>query len=569
MLITERQLPTDFPSLPVHPILARIYASRGVKHEQELELTLKHLIPWNQLKDIDKAVALLLPIVQQGKKLLIVGDFDVDGATSTALTIRALRALGATQVSYLVPNRFDYGYGLSPELAQVALQQAPDLIMTVDNGIASHAGIELAKRSGVPVLVTDHHLPAATLPSAAAIVNPNQPDCRFPSKAACGCTVAFYVMLALRAKLVELNALPEPAPNFAELLDLVALATVADVVPLDRNNRILVEQGLRRIRSGHSHAGINALIEVAGRQASKLVAADFGFGLGPRINAAGRLDDMSLGIECLLTDNFEQARQLAQELDEMNRSRREIEQGMQLEAQRYLDKLSLQNNHPHGLVLYQNDWHQGVIGILASRVKEQAHRPVVVLADGEDGLIKGSARSIPGFHLRDALAELDSAAPHLMTKFGGHAMAAGLSLERSSIDEFRKLFEQICAAHLTPAQLQQRVETDGSLSSQDFTLELAQQLRMAGPWGQTFPEPSFVGDFLVLEQRLLKERHLKMWLKPLGTEQVLEAIWFGINLKEWPDPQVKQVKLAYQLDVNEFRGEQNIQLMVRAVLKLA
>ncbi|MFY9179446.1 MAG: single-stranded-DNA-specific exonuclease RecJ [Venatoribacter sp.] len=569
MLITERQLPTDFPSLPVHPILARIYASRGVKHEQELELTLKHLIPWNQLKDIDKAVALLLPIVQQGKKLLIVGDFDVDGATSTALTIRALRALGATQVSYLVPNRFDYGYGLSPELAQVALQQAPDLIMTVDNGIASHAGIELAKRSGVPVLVTDHHLPAATLPSAAAIVNPNQPDCRFPSKAACGCTVAFYVMLALRAKLVELNALPEPAPNFAELLDLVALATVADVVPLDRNNRILVEQGLRRIRSGHGHAGINALIEVAGRQASKLVAADFGFGLGPRINAAGRLDDMSLGIECLLTDNFEQARQLAQELDEMNRSRREIEQGMQLEAQRYLDKLSLQNNHPHGLVLYQHDWHQGVIGILASRVKEQAHRPVVVLADGEDGLIKGSARSIPGFHLRDALAELDSAAPHLITKFGGHAMAAGLSLERGSIDEFRKLFEQICAAHLTPAQLQQRVETDGSLSSQDFTLDLAQQLRMAGPWGQTFPEPSFVGDFLVLEQRLLKERHLKMWLKPLGTEQVLEAIWFGINLKEWPDPQVKQVKLAYQLDVNEFRGEQNIQLMVRAVLKLA
>ena len=370
MQISERIVPTLTTHLAVHPVLARVYAARGVTEPDQLELVLQRLEPWYNLKGITAAVELLIPVVTEGKRLLVVGDFDVDGATSTALVIRALRMLGATQLDYLVPNRFDFGYGLSPELVDVAAERKPDIIMTVDNGIASMEGVERAASYGIPVLVTDHHLAAAELPKAAAIVNPNQPGCEFVSKAACGCTVAFYVMLALRAKLVELNLLPQPAPNLAQLLDLVALATVADVVPLDKNNRILVEQGLLRIRAGHTIAGIKALLNVSGRKAEQLVAADFGFALGPRLNAAGRLDDMSVGIECLLTDDFQQAMQHAQVMDEMNRDRRSIEQGMHQEAIQYLANFDAGENLPTGLVLHQEDWHQGVVGILASRIKE-------------------------------------------------------------------------------------------------------------------------------------------------------------------------------------------------------
>lgn len=564
--LLERPLPSQLPSLPVHPVLARIYASRGITQAEELELTLNRLLPWQSLKGITQAVDVLLPVVLEGKHLLVVGDFDVDGAASTALAIRALRLLGAKHVQYLVPNRFDYGYGLSPELVDVAVTLKPDLIMTVDNGIASTAGVARARSYGLEVLITDHHLPAEELPEAVAIVNPNQPGCEFASKAACGCTVVFYLMLALRARLIELGALAT-SPNMAQLLDLVALATVADVVPLDRNNRILVEQGLKRIRAGFAHAGIKALLQVAGRAPTKLVAADFGFAIGPRLNAAGRLDDMSLGIECLLTDDFEQALSLAQTLDDMNKERRSIEQGMQHEALQYLQRFDQQQYLPTGLVLYQSDWHQGVIGILASRIKEKTHRPVIALAADEQGWLKGSARSVPGLNIRDALAEVDNQAPYLLQKFGGHAMAAGLTLAAEHLDEFKQRFDAVCQRHLSAEQLQHQLCTDGELAGSDFNFELAQILRSAGPWGQNFPEPLFSGQFQLLQQRLVAERHLKMTLKSLQSDHYVDAIWFGVDLAQWPDMQVEHITLAYQLDINEYQGQQNVQLLVRAGIK--
>lgn len=567
MQIRQRRVNESSSNLPVHPVLARVYAARGVTHTDELELVLKRLEPWYQMQGIAEAVELLLPIVTENKRLLVVGDFDVDGATSTALVIRALSMLGATHLDYLVPNRFDFGYGLSPELVDVAVERKPDLIMTVDNGIASVAGVERAAAFGIPVLVTDHHLAADVLPKAAAIVNPNQPGCEFPSKAACGCTVAFYLMLALRAKMAELNLLPQPAPNLAQLLDLVALATVADVVPLDKNNRILVEQGLLRIRAGHCIAGIKALLEVSKRNAKQLVAADFGFALGPRINAAGRLDDISLGIECLLTNDFSQAMQYAQVLDEMNRDRRSIEQGMQHEAVQYLADFEATDDLPTGLVLHQSDWHQGVIGILASRVKEKTHRPVIAMATADDGTLKGSARSIPGLHIRDALDAVHKQAPHLIQKFGGHAMAAGLTLSADGLDEFRQRFDWVCRQHLSADQLQQTIETDGRLQPAEFNFELAHELRMAGPWGQNFPEPVFEGHFQIINQRIVGERHLKLLLRLEETQQVFDAIWFGVDLQQWPDTQTEWVKVAYQLDINEFRGQLNLQLMVKGAIK--
>lgn len=563
--ITERPLPADWTLPGIHPVLQRIYAARGATSSADLELTLKALQPFASMKGIDAAVTLLLPVVCEGRRLLIVGDFDVDGASSTALAIRALRMLGAADVQYLVPNRFDYGYGLSAELAAVAIGMAPDLIMTVDNGIAANDGIALVKQAGIPVLVTDHHLAGATLPDADAIVNPNQPGCDFPSKAACGCTVVFYLMLALRARLQHLQLLPEPAPNLAQLLDLVALATVADVVPLDHNNRILVEQGLRRIRAGHACAGILALLQVAGRESARVVAADFGFAIGPRLNAAGRLDDMSIGIECLLTDDPLRALDLARTLDEMNRDRRDIEQGMQQEALTFLQQFDVSGQLPTGLCLYHPDWHQGVIGILASRIKERVHRPVIALAADEQGMLKGSARSIAGLHMRDALDEVDKRAPYLMKKFGGHAMAAGLTLNAGALEEFSALFDEVCQRHLSVAQLQQQVETDGVLAAADMSLELAQLLRWAGPWGQAFPEPVFHGRFRLLQQRIVGERHLKVVLQPDGDERLLDGIWFNIDVKHWPDEQVDVVRCAFQLDVNEFRGRQSVQLLIRSM----
>ncbi|MAK90288.1 MAG: single-stranded-DNA-specific exonuclease RecJ, partial [Oleibacter sp.] len=546
--ITRRSLPSEWnlPGLP--PLLQRIYAARGVTSAGDLELGLGALIPYQQMKGIADAVELLIPVVTEGRRLLVVGDFDVDGATSTALAIRALSMLGAADVQYLVPNRFDFGYGLSPELVEVAITMKPDLIMTVDNGIASVEGVKAAAAAGIPVLVTDHHLPGDTLPDAAAIVNPNQPGCPFPSKAACGCTVVFYLMLALRATMKERGLLAEPAPNMGRLLDLVALATVADVVPLDHNNRILVEQGLRRIRAGAACAGIFALLQVAGREASRIVSADFGFAVGPRLNAAGRLDDMSLGIECLLTDDPVRALNLARTLDEMNRDRRTIEQGMQEEALKFLSQFDEQQALPVGVCLYQADWHQGVIGILASRIKEKVHRPVIAMAAGDDGLLKGSARSIAGLHMRDALDEVDKAVPGLIKKFGGHAMAAGMTIEASGFAEFARQFDRVCRRHLDEASLQEQIETDGSLDTADYSLELAQQLKWSGPWGQQFPEPVFSGVFRIVQQRIVGERHLKLVLQPDGSNMVLDAIWFNIDVKSWPNHQADQVEAVFQLD---------------------
>ena len=563
--ITRRSLPSEWnlPGLP--PLLQRIYAARGVTSAGDLELGLGALIPYQQMKGIADAVELLIPVVTEGRRLLVVGDFDVDGATSTALAIRALSMLGAVDVQYLVPNRFDFGYGLSPELVEVAITMKPDLIMTVDNGIASVEGVKAAAAAGIPVLVTDHHLPGDTLPDAAAIVNPNQPGCPFPSKAACGCTVVFYLMLALRATMKERGLLAEPAPNMGRLLDLVALATVADVVPLDHNNRILVEQGLRRIRAGAACAGIFALLQVAGREASRIVSADFGFAVGPRLNAAGRLDDMSLGIECLLTDDPVRALNLARTLDEMNRDRRTIEQGMQEEALKFLSQFDEQQALPVGVCLYQADWHQGVIGILASRIKEKVHRPVIAMAAGDDGLLKGSARSIPGLHMRDALDEVDKAVPGLIKKFGGHAMAAGMTIEASGFAEFARQFDRVCRRHLDEASLKEQIETDGSLDTADYSLELAQQLKWSGPWGQQFPEPVFSGVFRIVQQRIVGERHLKLVLQPDGSNMVLDAIWFNIDVKSWPNHQADQVEAVFQLDVNEYRGRQSVQLMVKTL----
>jgi len=563
--IIQRSIPSHWHLPDTPSLLQRVYAARGVTNADDLQLVLPALIPYQQLKGINAAVELLLPVVTEGKRLLVVGDFDVDGATSTALAIRALTMLGASDVQYLVPNRFDFGYGLSPELVEVAVAMKPDLIMTVDNGIASVDGVQAAANAGIPVLVTDHHLPGNSLPEAAAIVNPNQPGCDFPSKSACGCTVVFYLMLALRAEMKARGLLPEPAPNMAQLLDLVALATVADVVSLDHNNRILVEQGLRRIRAGFACAGVLALLQVAGRESSRAVAADFGFSVGPRLNAAGRLDDMSLGIECLLTDDPQRALNLARTLDDMNRDRRRIEQGMQEEAMKFLNRFDAQQDLPVGVCLYQADWHQGVIGILASRIKEKVHRPVIAMAAGEGGWLKGSARSISGLHMRDALDEVDKAAPGLIKKFGGHAMAAGLTLEASGYEKFARLFDEVCRRHLTESQLQEQLETDGSLSVEEYSLELAHLLKWGGPWGQGFPEPLFSGHFRLVQQRIVGERHLKMVLQPEGSDLALDAIWFNIDTQVWPDHQVDSVEAVFQLDVNEYRGRQSLQLMIKAL----
>ncbi len=564
--IRVRQTDTEQTLPDLHPVLSRVYQSRGIATPDDLNLQLAGLVPYHEMLGIDGAVSALMPVVTQGKRLLVVGDFDADGATSTAVALRALRMMGAPNLDYLVPNRFDFGYGLSPELVEVAIERRPDLIMTVDNGIASVSGVAAANAAGIPVVVTDHHLPGDELPEALAIVNPNQKGCAFPSKAACGCTVVFYLMLALRACLSEegwfdRSGAGQP-PNLASLIDLVALATVADVVPLDKNNRILVEQGLRRIRAGKCQPGILALLQTAKRDHRQLVSSDLGFAVGPRINAAGRLDDMSLGIECLLTDDFNRAMDIATELDAFNRDRRQIEQAMQGEALALLERMDANPADGYGVCLYHPEWHQGVIGILASRIKERLHRPVIAFARGEAGEIKGSARSITGLHIRDALDRVDRMAPGIIVKFGGHAMAAGLTLAEGTFERFSALFDDACKAMLSEDALQQILETDGSLASADFNMALAEALRLGGPWGQAFPEPQFSGTFRLVQQRLVGGNHLKLVLQPEGTDQAIDAIWFGIDPSVWPDHSREKVTCVYQLDINEFRGERNLQLRV-------
>ena len=552
-------------SAAVPTLLQRLYASRGLSRDADLESGLEHL-PKPEMKGMTEACALLASALEKQHRLLIVGDFDCDGATSTSLAVLGLRALGAADVDYLVPNRFEYGYGLTPEIVAVAAERQPDLIITVDNGISSIDGVAAAAKLGIPVLVTDHHLPGDTLPQAAAIVNPNQHGCPFVGKSLAGVGVMFYVLLALRSELQQrgwFNA-ERVKPNLAEFLDLVALGTVADVVPLEQLNRILVEQGLRRIRAGRCRPGIQALLQVAGKESGRLVASDMGFAIGPRLNAAGRLDDMSLGIRCLLTDDADTALSLAAELDDLNRERRAIEQSMKDDAMRVLAHLQLDPTAvPNGICLYDPTWHQGVVGILASRIKDRYHRPVIAFADADDDEIKGSARSIPGLHMRDALDLIAKRNPGLLNKFGGHAMAAGMSLAKVDYGRFAEAFDAIVAELTSPEQLTAAVYSDGELTTQDLSLERAELLRSAGPWGQNFPEPLFHGRFKLVQQRIVGARHLKMVLAPeQGGEPVFDAIAFNIDTDVWPNPATEYVELVYKLDSNLFRERLSLQLMV-------
>lgn len=555
------ELPADLP-----PLLRRLYASRGVRSARELERSVKGMLPWQQLSGIDNAVEILYNAFREGIRIIVVGDFDADGATSTALSVLGMRALGCDNISYLVPNRFEDGYGLSPDVVDQAKARGAQLIVTVDNGISSHAGVAHAKTLGIPVIVTDHHLPGDTLPDADAIINPNLRDCEFPSKSLAGVGVAFYLMLALRTFLRDKGWFDERGiapPNLAELLDLVALGTVADVVPLDANNRILTWQGLSRIRAGKCRPGIKALLEISNRDPQQLAASDLGFALGPRLNAAGRLDDMSVGVALLLCDNLGEARVLASELDALNQTRKEIEQGMQAEALILCEKLERSSETlPGGLAMYHPEWHQGVVGILASRIKERFHRPVIAFAPAGDGTLKGSGRSIQGLHMRDALERLDTLSPDLMIKFGGHAMAAGLSLEEHKFEQFQQRFGELVTEWLDPALLQGEVISDGPLSAAEMSMEVAQLLRDAGPWGQMFPEPLFDGRFRLLQQRLVGERHLKVMVEPVGGGPLLDGIAFNIDTTCWPDNGVREVELAYKLDINEFRGNRSLQIII-------
>ena len=567
----KRILRRDVPAgdkLCDDPLLDRLYRSRHIKNANQLDRTLNAMHHPNLMSGMDTAVTFLLEAYQKQQNIVIVGDFDADGATSTALAVLALRQLGFANVTYLVPNRFEQGYGLSVAVAQEALALGVELLMTVDNGVSSHEGVAFLKAQGVKVIVTDHHLPPETLPNADAIVNPNLAHCGFPSKNLAGVGVTFYLMLALRAKFRELGLFDaKNQPNFTELLDLVALGTVSDVVPLDQNNRILVYQGIARIRAERCRCGIRALAEVAKRDVTRFVAADLGFSIGPRLNAAGRLDNMSVGVELLLAENMETARALALELDGLNQARKEIEQGMKLEALNICQNLfanatALETDIPHSIVLYQSDWHQGVLGILASRIKEQFHRPVIAFAQDQAGILKGSARSIPGLHIRDVLERVYSQHPDLILKFGGHAMAAGLSIQESRFDDFRQIFNQTVSELLAEDQLQGTIWTDGELNANLLNLVTAETLRQGGPWGQAFPEPIFDGEFKILQQRLVGEKHLKMMVEPKLGGPLLDAIAFNVDTRYYPDLSIKTARFAYKLDINEFRGNRELQLLV-------
>jgi single-stranded-DNA-specific exonuclease len=534
------------------PRLARLFAARGLAGMEELATALAGLVAPDRLDHVDDAARHLADAIAAGSKLLIVADYDADGATACAVGGKALRAFGAN-VDYLVPNRFEHSYGLTPQIVEQAAARAPAWLITVDNGIAAVEGIEAANRLGRKVLVTDHHLPGAQLPDAACIVNPNQAGCGFPSKHLAGVGVIFYVMLALRAELRRRGAFASrPEPNLAELLDLVALGTVADVVRLDSNNRILVTQGLARIRAGKACPGIAALLEVAGRDPRRASAYDLGFAAGPRLNAAGRLDDMSLGIECLIATDAARARELALRLDQLNRERREIEGDMQATALRMVDEVVVGDTYT--IAMHHPEWHPGVVGILASRLKDRFHRPVFAFATDKGGLLKGSGRSISGLHLRDALDLVDKRCPGLMERFGGHAGAAGATLALERIEEFRAAFEAVARELLTPADLAMRVETDGELEPADLTYDFARLIKEQ-VWGQGFPEPRFVGDFRVESQKVVGEKHLRLTLSCAGRRH--EAIRFGSA-----DPLPASIRAVYRLDVNEFQGMSTVQLVV-------
>lgn len=556
----EDHLPSDLP-----PVLRRIYLTRGICHIDDLSFALENLPTFHDLLGIDKAVNCLYEALREQKKILIVGDYDADGATSSAVAIRALKSFGAKYISYLVPNRFDYGYGLSPEIVDVASEQKPDLLITVDNGISSVEGVARANQLGMQVIITDHHLPGQVLPDAAAIINPSQHHCPFPAKNIAGVGVIFYVMSALRAFLRERKWFAEQQvsePNLAELLDLVALGTVADVVSLDSINRTLVQQGLRRIRKSLVCPGIAALIEVANRRSDTLVSQDFAFAIAPRLNAAGRLQDMSVGIECLLAEDEGRAHALAAQLDALNVERREIEAQMQEHATFILKNMPSQATPDSCICLYDATWHQGVIGILAGRLKEQFHRPTVIFAKGDDGLIKGSARSIAGIHIRDMFAEIAALHPQLIEKFGGHAMAAGLSIAESDFAKFNKAFKQTIDKYMKPEYLDCVVYTDGELTGDDLSLPFTQMLQRAMPWGQHCPEPLFEGSFTLIDQRIVGGKHLKLMLQHTTSQKNIDAIQFKTDLSRWPDYHCQEIKAVFRLDINEYKGVQRLQLII-------
>ncbi len=555
----------------LHPLLKKIYANRGVTKLKQVEYSLKDLLDFSLLKDIDIAAEIVSQAIIENKRIIVVGDFDADGATSCAVMIRSLKAFGLENVDYLVPNRFDYGYGLSPQIVDVAAQSKPDLIVTVDNGISSINGVNRANELGIQVVVTDHHLAADSLPEAAAIVNPNQPGCEFPTKMIAGVGVAFYLMLAVRANLREKNWFKNQShaePNMANYLDLVALGTVADVVALDENNRILVAAGLQRIRANKACAGINALLTIAGKSIEGCSSQDFGFIIGPRLNAAGRLDDMSIGIECLLSDNYEQAFKYASTLNQMNLQRRQIESEMLEQAFNLLNQqvelLDDVELIPDALALYDEQWHQGVVGLLASRIKEKYHRPVIAFADAGNGELKGSGRSITGLHMRDVLDAISKQHTNLIDKFGGHAMAAGLTIKRDKFSLFQQAFSKQVSAVLCPEDLNNINETDGPVIEEYMTIETSEIFKYASPWGQLFPEPVFDDVFKILNWRIVGEKHLKLDLVKQETGVCYSAIAFNKTDDDLPAGD-ENIHIVYRLDVNEFRGNRNLQLIVQHI----
>ena len=559
MQIKQRQYDTkvvdNLVSQGINPLLARLYAARGAVGKQDLSTSLSDIIPPEQLTNSGAMAKLLADAIAANKKILVIGDYDADGATATAVAVKGLSSMGAN-VDFLVPNRFEYGYGLTPEIVALAATLKPDILITVDNGIASVDGVAAANLLGLQVLITDHHLPSDTTPAAACIVNPNQQGCSFKSKNLAGVGVMFYVLLALRAELRARAAFTKkPEPNLTELLDLVALGTVADLVKLDANNRILVEQGLRRIRAGAGSAGIIALLKIAGKSPEKVIAQDFGFAVGPRLNAAGRLDDMRLGIACLLAETEADAMQKAQTLHELNMERRNIEADMQDSALISLENIEVAENY--SLSIYNADYHQGVIGILASRLKEKYHRPTIVFADANDGIVKGSGRSIAGLHLRDALDLVTKRHPDLIIKFGGHAMAAGLSIFEKDFEKFQTAFETVARELLTEADLQALIETDGSLDTSDISLQTAQILA-SQVWGQGFPQPLFGDNFSVISQRIVGQKHLKLILEK--DQKRVDAIYFNCQ-----DSLKHEIRATYALECNEYNGLQTVQLVIKHI----
>ena len=557
----------------LHPVIKRVLLARGVQADDELYYSLSQLpSPW-LLFGMEAMVTHLIATIEQQKKIIIIADFDADGATSCAVAMKGLSWLGAKNVSFIVPNRFEYGYGLTPEIVKLAAEEKPDVLITVDNGISSIEGVAVAKQLGMEVLVTDHHIAGEILPEANAIVNPNLPDQDFPSGSLAGVGVIFYVLMALRSRLREQGWFTQQEikePNLAQLLDYVALGTVADVVPLDYINRILVYQGLQRMRSESCHLGLKALIDVAGRDQRTITAVDLGFAIGPRINAAGRMDDMSLGIQCLLAEELNFAKQMAMQLDDFNSDRKEVESQMKAEAMVLLNEMKAfdETHLPAGICLYDENWHQGVVGILASRIKDRLHRPVIAFAKADNGEIKGSARSIPGVHIRDVLSRIATEHPKLLNKFGGHAMAAGLSIKISDLPPFSLAFNEIMEESLTDLDVSQKIYSDGELTEQEFSIEFAQLLQSFGPWGQAFPEPVFEGVFDVIQSRIVGKQHLKLVLRQPFGDLLIDAIAFFVEQPEnWLG--IRQIKSVYKLDINEYQGVRNIQFILQYIEKMA